>query len=29
VQALLGETLVALAEVGNGMLKPVRVISTD
>jgi len=27
VQAVLGDELVALAEVGNGMLKPVRVIS--
>lgn len=29
VQALLGDTLVALAEVGNGMLKPLRIIATE
>jgi tRNA pseudouridine55 synthase len=29
VQAVLGETLVALAEVGNGMLRPLRVMAYD
>lgn len=29
VQAVLGETLVALAEVGNGMLRPLRVMAYE